>query len=624
MSDPSTMASNPSAAASTDGRPTEGAALASQIAEAVNKRPRRKDLKPLGHILPFVVAHKANAFAALFFLLLSTASTLGLTVALRSVVDHGFVTGSSQALNRYFLIMVAVALALAGASALRYFFVTKLGEMVVADLRKAVYAHTLTLDQAYFLNTRIGEVLSRLTTDITIVETMVGSAASIALRNLLSLIGALALLFIVSPKLTGLIVLLVPVILVPLFLYGRRVRVLSVSAQDRFADAVGFAGESLDALDTVQAFGREKSAAKRFAEAVDMAFRASLTRIEARAIMTAMVIGLIFSGVAVVLWLGAQAVISGTMTGGALVQFLFLSVMAAAAVGALGEVWGDVQKASGAMERISELLNARPAIAAPARPKPLPSPSKGEIAFDDVVFAYPGRPDLPALRGLDLRVRSGETVALVGPSGAGKSTVLRLLLRFYDPQSGSIRLDGVDLREADPQQVRARMALVAQDAPLFSGSALDNIRYGREEASIDAIMAASRAAEADGFISALPQGYDTPVGERAKTLSGGQKQRLAIARALVRNAPVLLLDEATSALDAENERLVQQALHDAMTGRTTLVIAHRLATVQRADRIVVMDAGRVVEQGTHTDLVAQGGLYAKLAKLQFGADTNPN
>ncbi len=620
MSDPSTMASIPSAAASADGRPTEGAALANQIAEAVNRRPRRKDLKPLGHILPFIIAHKTNAFAALFFLLLSTASTLGLTVALRSVVDHGFVTGSSQALNRYFLIMVAVALALAAASALRYFFVTKLGEMVVADLRKAVYAHTLTLDQSYFLNTRIGEVLSRLTTDITIVETMVGSAASIALRNLLSLIGGLGLLFVVSPKLTGLIVLLVPVILVPLFLFGRRVRVLSVSAQDRFADAVGFAGESLDALDTVQAFGREKSAAKRFAEAVDMAFRASLTRIEARAIMTAMVIGLVFGGVAFVLWLGAHAVLSGTMSGGALVQFLFLSVMAAGSVGALGEVWGDVQKASGAMERITELLNAQPVIAAPARPRPLPSPSKGEIAFDDVVFAYPGRPDMPALRGLDLRVRSGETVALVGPSGAGKSTVLRLLLRFYDPQSGSIRLDGVDLREADPQQVRARMALVAQDAPLFSGSALDNIRYGREEASVDAIMAASRAAEADGFITALPQGYDTPVGERAKTLSGGQKQRLAIARALVRNAPVLLLDEATSALDAENERLVQQALHDAMTGRTTLVIAHRLATVQRADRIVVMDAGRVVEQGTHSDLVAQGGLYAKLAKLQFGAE----
>jgi ATP-binding cassette subfamily B protein len=570
--------------------------------------------------VPFIVAHKANGFAALFFLLLSTASTLGLTVALRSVVDHGFVTGSSEALNQYFLIMVAVALALAAASALRYFFVTKLGEMVVADLRKAVYAHTLKLDQSYFLNTRIGEVLSRLTTDITIVETLVGSAASIALRNLLSLIGGLGLLFIVSPKLTGLIVLLVPLVLVPLFLFGRRVRVLSVSAQDRFAEAVGFAGESLDAIDTVQAFGREKSAGSRFAEAVNMAYRASLSRIEARAIMTALVIGLVFSGVAVVLWLGAHAVLSGTMSGGALVQFLFLSVMAAGAVGALGEVWGDVQKASGAMERITELLNAKPTIAAPAHPRPLPSPSKGEIAFDDVVFAYPGRPDLPALRGFDLRVRSGETVALVGPSGAGKSTVLRLLLRFYDPQSGSIRLDGVDLREADPQEVRARMALVAQDAPLFSGSALDNIRYGREEASIDAIMAASRAAEADGFISALPEAYDTPVGERAKTLSGGQKQRLAIARALVRNAPVLLLDEATSALDAENERLVQQALHDAMTGRTTLVIAHRLATVQRADRIVVMEAGRVVEQGTHTDLVAQGGLYAKLAKLQFGAE----
>ena len=620
MSDPSTMASTPMAAASTDGRPTEGSALASQIAEAVNRRPTRKDIRPLGHIVPFIVAHKANGFAALFFLLLSTASTLGLTVALRSVVDHGFVTGSSEALNQYFLIMVAVALALAAASALRYFFVTKLGEMVVADLRKAVYAHTLKLDQSYFLNTRIGEVLSRLTTDITIVETLVGSAASIALRNLLSLIGGLGLLFIVSPKLTGLIVLLVPLVLVPLFLFGRRVRVLSVSAQDRFAEAVGFAGESLDAIDTVQAFGREKSAGSRFAEAVNMAYRASLSRIEARAIMTALVIGLVFSGVAVVLWLGAHAVLSGTMSGGALVQFLFLSVMAAGAVGALGEVWGDVQKASGAMERITELLNAKPTIAAPAHPRPLPSPSKGEIAFDDVVFAYPGRPDLPALRGFDLRVRSGETVALVGPSGAGKSTVLRLLLRFYDPQSGSIRLDGVDLREADPQEVRARMALVAQDAPLFSGSALDNIRYGREEASIDAIMAASRAAEADGFISALPEAYDTPVGERAKTLSGGQKQRLAIARALVRNAPVLLLDEATSALDAENERLVQQALHDAMTGRTTLVIAHRLATVQRADRIVVMEAGRVVEQGTHTDLVAQGGLYAKLAKLQFGAE----
>jgi ATP-binding cassette subfamily B protein len=600
------------------GRPGQGAALANQMSEAADRRPRRKDIRPLGHVLPFLAAHKGDAFSALFFLILSTGSTLGLTVALRSVVDHGFVPGSTQALNRYFLIMVAVALALATATALRFFFVTKLGEAVVADLRKAVYSHTLTLDPAYFLKTRTGEVLSRLTTDITIVENLVGSSASIALRNILSLIGALGLLSVVSPKLTGLIVLLVPVVLAPLFLFGRRVRTLSASAQDRFADAVGFAGESLDALDTVQAFGREKNAASRFGGAVDTAFQASLSRIKARAIMTALVIGLVFGGVAVVLWLGAHAVLTGTMTGGALVQFLFLSVMAAGAVGALGEVWGDVQKASGAMERISELLNAKASIAAPARPKPLPVPAKGEIAFDDVVFSYPGRPDLPALNGLDLRVRPGETVALVGPSGAGKSTVLRLLLRFYDPQSGSIRLDGVDLREADPAQVRARMALVAQDAPLFSGSALDNIRYGREEASFEAVSAAARAAEAEGFILALPEGYDTPVGERAKTLSGGQKQRLAIARALVRNAPVLLLDEATSALDAENERLVQQALHDAMKGRTTLVIAHRLATVLRADRIVVMDAGRVVETGTHGELVARGGLYAHLAKLQFG------
>ena len=601
-----------------DGRPGQGAALASQISEAAARRPKGKTIRPLAHILPFIVAHRLDALAAFFFLLISTGATLGLTAAVRIVVDHGFVQGAPEALNRYFLIMVAVALGLAAASALRFFFISKLGEAVVADLRKAVYAHTLTLDPAYFLKTRTGEVLSRLTTDITIVENLVGSSASIALRNLLSLIGALALLFVVSPKLAGLIILLVPMVVAPMFLFGRRVRKLSASAQDRFADAVGFAGESLDALDTVQAFGREKSAGLRFAHSVDIAFKASLARIQARAIMTALVIGLVFGGVAVVLWLGAHAVIMGTMTGGALVQFLFLSVMAAGSVGALGEVWGDVQKASGAMERISELLSAKPAIAAPALPKALPVPAQGSVEFDKVSFAYPGRPDLQALNGLSLSIRPGETVALVGPSGAGKSTVLRLLLRFYDPQSGVIRLDGIDLRDADPAQVRARMALVAQDAPLFSGSALDNIRFGREEADLEAVQAAASAAEADGFIRALPQGYDTGVGERAKTLSGGQKQRLAIARALVRNAPILLLDEATSALDAENERLVQQALHDAMTGRTTLVIAHRLATVLRADRIVVMDEGRVVEQGTHAALVAKGGLYAHLAKLQFG------
>ncbi|EJL31297.1 ABC-type multidrug transport system, ATPase and permease component, partial [Caulobacter sp. AP07] len=358
----------------------------------------------------------------------------------------------------------------------------------------------------------------------------------------------------------------------------------------------------------------------RFGGAVESAYKASVKRITARAVMTAVVIVLAFGGITLLLWTGAHLVLSGEMTPGTLAQFALLAIMAAGSIGALGEVWGDVQKAAGAMERISELLNSDPAIAAPERPQVLPVPARGAIAFENVTFAYPGRPDLPALRGFDLAVKPGETVALVGPSGAGKSTVLRLLLRFYDPQAGAIRLDGVDLREADPADVRARMALVAQDSPLFSGSALDNIRFGREDATEDEARTAAAAAQATGFLEALPQGFDTPVGERAKTLSGGQRQRLAIARALVRQAPILLLDEATSALDAENERLVQKALHDAMSGRTTLVIAHRLATVLKADRIVVMEDGRVVEQGTHAELSAQGGLYAKLARLQFGVE----
>jgi ATP-binding cassette subfamily B protein len=413
---------------------------------------------------------------------------------------------------------------------------------------------------------------------------------------------------------------LAPVVIAPLFIFGRKVRTLSTTAQDRFADAVGFAGESLDALETVQAFGRERTADRRFGDSVEVAFKAAASRIRARALMTVIVIGLIFGGVAFVLWRAAHSVLTGGMTPGDLIQFVFLSVMAASGVGALGEVWGDVQKAAGAMQRIGELLDARPGIAAPARPKTLPSPARGEIAFEGVTFAYPGRPDLPALRGFDLTVAPGETVALVGPSGAGKSTVLRLLLRFYDPQEGRVILDGVDLRDADPEEVRARLALVAQDSALFSGSALENIRFGREDASLEDVFAAARAAEAEGFIKALPEGFDTPVGERAKTLSGGQKQRLAIARALVRDAPVLLLDEATSALDAENERLVQKALESAMGERTTLVIAHRLATVLRADRIVVMEDGAVVEQGTHAALVKKGGLYSRLAQLQFGVE----
>ncbi|WP_181242743.1 ABC transporter ATP-binding protein/permease [Caulobacter vibrioides] len=603
-----------------EGRPGAGAELVQGMAEAKARRPRRKDIRPLAHLLPFVIAHKGDGLAAGFFLLFSTAATLGLTYAFKNVIDHGFSKGQDAAINSAFVGLGAVALVLALATALRFFFITRLGERVVADLRRKLYGHTLSLDQPYFLKTRTGEVLSRLTTDVALVEQLVGASISIALRNILNLIGGLTAMAVVSPKLAGFIVLMVPVILAPMFLVGRRVRKLTVTAQDKFADAVGYAGESLDALETVQAFGRESASSGRFGAAVEAAYKASVRRITTRATMTAMVITLAFGGITLLLWTGARLVLAGEMTGGTLAQFAMLAVMAAGSIGALGEVWGDVQKASGAMDRISELLNAKPDIAAPPTATALPVPGHGEIAFENVVFAYPGRPDLPALNGFDLRVKPGETVALVGPSGAGKSTVLRLLLRFYDPQSGRILLDGVDLRDAEPAEVRARMALVAQDSPLFSGSAMDNIRFGRADATDEEVRAAADAAQATGFLSALPEGFDTPVGERAKTLSGGQRQRLAIARALVREAPILLLDEATSALDAESEQLVQQALATAMEGRTTLVIAHRLATVLKADRIVVMEEGRVVEQGAHAELFAKGGLYARLARLQFGVE----
>jgi ATP-binding cassette subfamily B protein len=601
------------------GRPSAGAALAQNLSESAGRRERSRNLGALRRLAPFIAAHWGDASLSFLFLLLSTSATLGLSGAVRLLVDQ--LTGARAAggaVDRWFLLIGAVALTLALASALRYFFITKLGERVVADLRKAVYGHILTLDPAFFLRTRTGEVLSRLTTDIQIVESLVGSSISVALRNLLTLIGAIVLMMVVSPPLTGLVLLLIPFVLAPLFLFGRQVRRLTASTQDQFASAVGYAGESLDALETVQAFGREPSTAGRFGQAVEDAFRISLRRMRARAVMTAAVIGLVFGGVVAIFWLGVHAGLRGDMSWGALFQFAFLSVMAAGSVGALGETWGDVQKAAGAMERVGDLLDARPGVAAPATPTPLPQPSRGEVALDQVTFAYPGRDDLPALRGFSLNVRPGERVALVGPSGAGKSTVFRLLLRFYDPQAGRVLVDGVDLREADPADVRARMALVAQDSALFSGSALENVRFGREDASLEEIEAAVRAAQAEGFIADLPQGLDTPVGERARSLSGGQRQRLAIARALVREAPILLLDEATSALDAENERLVQRALDEAMIGRTTLVIAHRLATVLKADRIVVMDDGRVVEEGSHAELVARNGLYARLAALQFG------
>ena len=605
-----------------DGRPAAGAALAQQISEAAGRRGKSRNVRALSRLIPFIGAHGADAGAAGVFLVAASAASLGLTGAVRLLVDH--LTGAQAAhatahsVEPWFWLLGGVALALALSSALRYFFVTKLGERIVADLRKVTYAHILTLDPAFFLSTKIGEVLSRLTTDIQIVENLLTTSISVSLRNLLMLVGGLGYMLVVSPRLTGLALVIFPVVLAPLFLFGRRVRQLTASTQDQFAKAIGHAGETLDALETVQAFGREAAGAASFGEAVESSFRTSLRRMSARAVMTAAVIALVFGGVVWIIWLGVNSALTGQLSWGTLFQFALLAVLTAGSVGALGESWGDVQKAAGAMERVSEILEARPSIAAPAHPRPLPQPSRGEIALEHVAFAYPSRPDMPALRDFSLHVRPGERVALVGASGAGKSTVLRLLLRFYDPQAGRVLVDGVDLREADPAEVRARMALVAQESPLFSGSALDNVRFGRADASLAQVEAAIRAAQADGFLAALPQGIDTPVGERARSLSGGQRQRLAIARALVRGAPILLLDEATSALDAENERLVQRALDEAMVGHTTLVIAHRLATVLKADRIVVVDDGRVVEEGTHTELVARGGLYAKLAALQFG------
>lgn len=605
--------------ADASGRPGAGALMTEQMQDAGERREKRKDVRPLLRLWPYLLHHKLNALFALFWLLCSTAASLGLTGTARGAIDHGFDNGG-QDINRWFLFLGLNAIFLGLATAVRYFYVTKTGERVVADLRKGLFDRILTLDPSFFARMRTGEVLSRLTTDIALVETLLTTSVSFALRNLLTLIGGLILLFVVSPKLTAMVLMTAPVLIAPIFLFGRNVRRLTVQSQDRFANAVGFAGESVDAIETVQAFGRVSSAVQRFGAVVEEAFGVSLIRIRTRAWMTAVIIVVVFGGVTFVLWLGAQDVARGVMTPGALLQFVLLSVFTAGAVGALGESWGDVQKASGAMQRIDELMKAMPAIAAPASPVALPSPPEGRVAMAGVKFAYPGRPDLPALKGFDLTVRPGETVALVGPSGAGKSTVFRLLLRFYDPQEGAVSVDGVDARAADPVEVRGRFAWVSQEAPLFSGSALENIRFGREEATVEDVRRAADEAQALGFIEALPEGFETPLGERGKSLSGGQRQRLAIARALVRDAPILLLDEATSALDAENEQLVQAALDQAMEGRTTLVIAHRLATVLRADRIVVMENGVAVEEGTHLELVARGGLYARLAKLQFRED----
>ncbi len=600
-------------------RPNLGALMKEAFDTDAFRRERRRDLRPLKRLMPFVGNHLFDAVLGLSFLVVSTAAILALTKGLQLMVDR-WQLHSMGMLIRAFQIFAGGAALFAVTTGLRIYFCQKLGERVVADLRKVLFRHVLGLDLAHFLRLRTGEVLSRLTTDMTIVERTVGNVIPTALRNGLMLTGALVMMIVFSPNFTGLVLTLIPILLTPLFLMGRRIQRLSVKAQDRFAEAIGYAGEGLEALETVQAFGQEDAIAGRFNRSVEGAFDASRAQLLARGLMSGLMITLVFAGMLVLLFFAAKAVfIQRTMTGGTLVQLLFLALFAASAVRDLSEVWADIQKASGAAERVAGLMDAVPTICPPAHPRPMPTPPRGEVAFEAVRFTYPGRFEPPALDGFTLSVRRGERVALVGPSGAGKSTVLRMLLRFYDPDEGVVRIDGVDLRAADPREVRARMALVAQDAPLFSGSAAENIAFGRDGASREDVREAAVAAQADGFLAALPMGYDTPVGEKAKTLSGGQRQRVAISRALVRSSPILLLDEATSALDAENERLVQQALREAMVGRTTLVIAHRLATVLEADRIVVMDAGRVVEEGRHGDLLARGGLYARLAKLQFGA-----
>ncbi|MGB3537958.1 MAG: ABC transporter transmembrane domain-containing protein [Mesorhizobium sp.] len=578
---------------------------------------RRRSLRPLRRLFPFIGRYRSLVIGALVSLTLAAATTLALPLAVRRMIDHGFSTSDSTLIANYFLMLMAMAALLALASAGRYYFVITLGERVVADIREKVFSHLTTLSPSFFDTAQTGEIISRLAADTTQVKSAVGATASVALRNVILGFGALAMMVVTSPKLSGLVIAAIPVIVLPLVAFGRSVRKKSRLAQDTLAEANAYASEQIGAVRTLQAFTNEGLVTRRFSQAVETAFQAARTSIFARSFLTFFAIFTIFASVVAVLWFGSRDVLDGTLSPGTLGQFLLYSVFAAGALGALSEVWGELSLAAGAAERLSEILAEVPGIQAPARPKPLPSTTKGAVSFDNVSFSYPARPDRAAVHGLNFSVRPGETVAIVGPSGAGKSTVFSLILRFYDPEAGKILVDGVDVREADPKAVRDRIAIVPQDVTVFAASAGDNIRFGRPDASAAEIEAAAKDALADEFILKLENGYDSQVGERGVTLSGGQRQRIAIARAILRDAPILLLDEATSALDAESETLVQTALERLMQGRTTIVIAHRLATVLKADRILVMDEGRIVEEGTHRSLVASGGIYARLASLQF-------
>ncbi len=586
------------------------------MAEPTEERAKSKKVGALAALWPFVRPYRLMVLIAGLALILTSTVSLVLPMAVRRVVDS-FGAGNLAILDTYFTAFLLIAALLALGTGVRYYFVTRLGERVVADIRRAIFDKVLGMSPAWFERIMTGEIVSRITTDTTLILSVIGSSVSVALRHFLTLAGGLVLLALTSAKLAGIVLLLVPAIVVPIIVLGRRLRRLSRENQDWIANSSGKATEALGAVQTVQSFTHEAATRAEFGAVTEHSFLSAKTRIATRAVLTVIVIFLVFAGVVGVLWLGARDVRNGVMTAGELVQFVIYAVLVAGAVGSLSEIWGELQRAAGATERLVEILQAEDPVHDPAHPTALPTPVRGEITLDNVAFHYPSRPDYRALHGVTLTVAPGETVALVGPSGAGKSTVLQLLMRFYDPQSGTIRLDGIDLRAMGRETFRAHMALVPQDPVIFATSAMENIRFGRPTATDAEVMEAARSAAAHDFITALPQGYDTFLGERGVMLSGGQKQRIAIARAILRDAKVLLLDEATSALDAESERAVQEAVDRLAQGRTMLVVAHRLATVKKANRIVVFDEGRIVAIGSHEDLVAEDGLYARLARLQF-------
>ncbi|EKS33436.1 ABC transporter ATP-binding protein/permease [Afipia clevelandensis] len=596
---------------------TEASTPAAPPPETLQKKSRGVKLRPLMALAPYVARYRGQAFAALVALIVASAATLVVPLAVRRMIDFGFSPEGIALINSYFAVMIAVVAVLAAASASRYYLVITLGERIVADLRRDVFNHLTSLSPSFFDTAHSGELVSRLTADTTQIKSAVGASVSIALRNLVLFIGASAMMVVTSPKLSGIVLAVIPLIVLPLVAFGRRVQKLSRGAQDTLAEASSYASELIGAIRTLQAFTNERLAETRFGGEVERAYVAARNSTRARAYLTATVIFLIFASVVAILWIGSHDVLTHQISAGRLGQFILYAAFAAGALGELSQVWGEISQASGASERLFEILRIKPDIAAPAHPRAMPVPPRGDVAFDNVRFSYPTRPDHLAVDGVSFAVKAGEKVAVVGPSGAGKSTLFHLLLRFYDPASGTISVDGVPVREADPSAVRSRIALVPQDSAVFATSARENIRFGRPDASDAEVARAADLAHATEFISRLPLGFDTQLGERGVTLSGGQRQRIAIARAILRDAPLLLLDEATSALDAESETLVQTALEELMKQRTTLVIAHRLATVLSCDRILVMENGRIVEQGTHASLVAANGLYARLARLQF-------